>query len=101
MKHLSARWKRSLAAGLRRGPVYDSRGIGESVSLQISSVSKAFSFETLLEVYFFVALLSTTGLDNLVCLTVVLIGMILARRVGGLVLSSASALIAGLAASFS
>jgi hypothetical protein len=81
--------------------VDDSRGIGERLSLQISSVSKAFRFETLLEVYFFVALLSTTGLDNLVCLTVVLIGMILVGRVGGLVLSSASALIAGLAASFS
>jgi len=54
----------------------------------------------LLEIYFFVALLSTTGLDNLVCLTGILIGMTLAGRVGGLVLSSASTMIAELAASF-
>jgi hypothetical protein len=67
--------------------------------LRTSPGNKTFSLETLLEVYFFVALLSTTGLDNLVCLTVVLIGMIVARRVGGLVLSTASAAIAELAAS--
>jgi hypothetical protein len=66
--------------------------------LQKSPGNRTFSLETLLEIYFFVALLSTTGLDNLVCLTVVLIGMILAGRIGGLVLSSASAVIAELAA---
>lgn len=62
--------------------------------------NKTSKVEVLLEAYFFVALLSTTGLDNLVCLTVVVIGMILAGRVGGLMLSSASAVLAGLAASF-
>ena len=70
--------------------------------LQASSDDcKTFALEIVLEVYFFVALLSTTGLDNLVCLTVLLFGTIAAARIGGLVLSSASALIAEVAASFS
>ena len=55
--------------------------------------------ELMLEAYFFVALLSTTGLDNLVCLTVVILGTVLVGRVGSLVLSSALAMLGS--ASFS
>ena len=61
--------------------------------------TRTATLELMLEAYFFVALLSTTGLDNLVCLTVVILGTVLAGRVGSLVLSSALAMVGGLAAS--
>ena len=69
--------------------------------MRAKPANKISKLEVLLEAYFFVALLSTTGLDNLLCLTVVLIGMTFAGKVGGLVLSSASAMLAGLAPPFS
>jgi hypothetical protein len=70
-------------------------------ALRFKLDTRTATVELLLELYFFVALLSTTGLDNLVCLTMVILGTILAGRVGGLVLSSAVALLGGLSAPFS
>ena len=51
-------------------------------------------FELVLEAYFLVALLSTSGLDNLVFLTLVLAGSVLAGRMAARLRSSAMALLA-------
>ena len=69
-------------------------------SLTIKPDNKTSRLEVVLEVYFFVALLSTTGLDNLVWLTALMMGMVLTARVGGLMLSSASAILTGAVQSF-
>jgi len=51
-------------------------------------------FDLVLEAYFLVALLSTSGLDNLVFLTLVLAGIVLAGRMAARLRSSAMALLA-------